>query len=593
MDAHNLKVLLLNQLEDVLVHLLPNGKRHGNYWHVGSIEGEAGNSLRVCLSGAKRGVWMDGAEGNDGDILDLWGQVNNHDSFRAALPEIKEYLGVPDHKISNTDTKPYKAPAKEYDEIDDVSLDYLHDKRGIDFEAIERYGVLSHMERSGVIAFPYYNPRGKVKMVKYLKPETIGVKKKIWCSPETMPILFGMNAINGSRSLVITEGEIDALSFASQGIPAASVPFGAKGDDEKGESPNDEWISNSYEWLEQFETIYLCMDNDEPGKAATESLIPRLGRERTKIIELGKYKDANEAHVNDAQLTEFLKEAKTRDPDDLKVASSLMDKVWHTMRGGRREEQGIKLFGWDLYPEGHDFKIRPREGTIITGYDHAGKSNFAYQLFAWLAAVQDITVFIGSYEEGADQILSIIASHIHGRHLDKNEFKLFKKTSPIFDKIIIHTYEGIIPDEEFFNYAEYAVKRYGAQVTLLDSLATTTIDVDDKKEMDIHTKKAQSFWKRSGVHHFEIAHARKGYGQDSEANPPKKSDVKGSKTYTDLFFNCITLHRPPEGEDLGYTAELVVSKQKVGGRLSRTHLQYDEDSYRLYQDYEKERESWI
>ncbi len=52
--------------------LLPNGQIDGRNWAVGDINGAPGQSLKICLVGENRGLWLDFAdEGWRGDALDL------------------------------------------------------------------------------------------------------------------------------------------------------------------------------------------------------------------------------------------------------------------------------------------------------------------------------------------------------------------------------------------------------------------------------------------------------------------------------------------------------------------------------------------
>ncbi|UNE53921.1 hypothetical protein LNM86_10105 [Bartonella machadoae] len=60
-----IKQKLTAQADTSVQRLLPKGKRRGNDWIVGSTRGEEGQSLSVCLSGHKAGLWYDFAEGTD------------------------------------------------------------------------------------------------------------------------------------------------------------------------------------------------------------------------------------------------------------------------------------------------------------------------------------------------------------------------------------------------------------------------------------------------------------------------------------------------------------------------------------------------
>ena len=54
-DAKQIKQLLLERVADLAPHLFPNGKKEGNHWRVGSIEGEAGKSFDVCIAAKRPG----------------------------------------------------------------------------------------------------------------------------------------------------------------------------------------------------------------------------------------------------------------------------------------------------------------------------------------------------------------------------------------------------------------------------------------------------------------------------------------------------------------------------------------------------------
>jgi len=96
---------LAQQAETFTAYLLPNGKRDGAHWIVGSINGEKGQSLKVTLTGEKVGKWIDYADDTQhGDLLDLLAAVRSM-SLSDALREAKDYLGL---SGANFDGQAYK-----------------------------------------------------------------------------------------------------------------------------------------------------------------------------------------------------------------------------------------------------------------------------------------------------------------------------------------------------------------------------------------------------------------------------------------------------------------------------------------------------
>jgi twinkle protein len=61
MTVDEIREELLRRAEDVVRHLLPQGKRQGNVWLVGSVSGAPGKSLKIHIAGDKVGLWGDWA----------------------------------------------------------------------------------------------------------------------------------------------------------------------------------------------------------------------------------------------------------------------------------------------------------------------------------------------------------------------------------------------------------------------------------------------------------------------------------------------------------------------------------------------------
>ena len=105
--------------------------------------------------------------------------------------------------------------------------------------------------------------------------------------------LYGVWKFSGGKHLVITEGEIDALSV-SQAMdnkwPVVSLPNGAQSATKA--------IANCYDWLDRFERIVLMFDMDKPGQEAVNLVAPLLPPGKTCVAVLPR-KDANETLCNE------------------------------------------------------------------------------------------------------------------------------------------------------------------------------------------------------------------------------------------------------------------------------------------------------
>lgn len=144
--------------------------------------------------------------------------------------------------------------------------------------------------------------------------------------------LFGMHLWrDGGKMIVITEGEIDALSVSQvQGNkwPVVSVPNGAQSAKKA--------LAHHLEWLEKFETVVLMFDNDEHGKKAAEECAPLFTPGRCKIATLPR-KDANE-HLKVGEVSAILDAmwgAKEYRPDGIVTLDDLRAELAKPVEYGR------------------------------------------------------------------------------------------------------------------------------------------------------------------------------------------------------------------------------------------------------------------
>jgi len=88
--------------------------------------------------------------------------------------------------------------------------------------------------------------------------------------------LFGWHTIpHDTNEIIITEGEFDAMAvYQATGRPAVSLPNGCRS------LPMEVLVL-----LERFDTVYLWMDNDGPGREGAEMFARKLGVERCLLVQ--------------------------------------------------------------------------------------------------------------------------------------------------------------------------------------------------------------------------------------------------------------------------------------------------------------------
>ncbi|CDZ34132.1 toprim domain-containing protein [Neorhizobium galegae] len=95
LSAADLAGRLAENAEAVCRHYLSAGRRAGNYWLVGDVANNKGQSLYVHLIGPRAGRWTDAATGQFGDLLDLVRETCGLVDFRDAAEEARHFLSLP------------------------------------------------------------------------------------------------------------------------------------------------------------------------------------------------------------------------------------------------------------------------------------------------------------------------------------------------------------------------------------------------------------------------------------------------------------------------------------------------------------------
>lgn len=136
---------------------------------------------------------------------------------------------------------------------------------------------------SNTVQFNYFKD-GELINTKF---RTGDKKFKMVSGAELLP--YNIDGIKGTKECIITEGEMDALSFYECGRhDVVSVPNGANAN----LTYLDDYIED---YFDDKETIYIASDTDTKGVQLRDELLRRFGVERCRVLEYGEgCKDANE-----------------------------------------------------------------------------------------------------------------------------------------------------------------------------------------------------------------------------------------------------------------------------------------------------------
>jgi len=230
--------------------------------------------------------------------------------------------------------------------------------------------------------------------------------KDFWISGKTKGHkveLFGQSLAKKSKRLIITEGEIDALSIAeafttvSYAVPTiTSLPLGA----------NMKVIGEQDKFISSYKELVVCGDNDDAGiawKKEMASLYPLA-----LFMDLGEYKDANEVLMDGHPevLIDAYYRAEMYRPDSLVDISKLKMSLAEPIPMGYSTP-------WASLDE---LTYGISKGAIISvaAAPSAGKTIFVRAIHKHLMDTHGIKVGIYSLEESPETVLRNLVAYEMG-----------------------------------------------------------------------------------------------------------------------------------------------------------------------------------
>ena len=503
---------------------------------------------------------------------------------------------------------PHEVPCTDKSEV------YAYfEQRKISRETLDALDVRQDSE--GNVVFNYYDTNDVLTMVKYKPSHKVQHgQAKCWCqqNSDTAPLLFNMNRINVNSPLLICEGEPDCLSAIEAGFKnAVSVPLG---------SSNLHWIDENLEWLDQFESIIICADNDDAGVKMQKECVPRLGSWRTKVVDIPAIPIGNTGRVTKDlneilyvcgkdKVLELILDAKDSPVPSVADLSDVEPTEYEDVDG---VTTGLKAIDDEL------MRLFFGTLTIVSGQPGSGKSSLLTQL-ACNSLDNDIGtwLFSGELPNGVEKswFNYIFAGPRNITDAISRRGNPYKKISTTTLAEINKTYKGRwhIYRDDYDNTLDKliasmtdTVRKYGARCLILDNfmcIDTETSEEELRSQTDT-IKKLIEFAKKYQVAVILVCHPRK---MDTGTNVGIY-DIAGTSNIVNLAHRTIGLRRVTDAERenaakysekrrqlLKYDVIVTIVKDRMFGRQNiDVGLYYDPASRRFFSDMDEydRRFSW-
>lgn len=501
-----------------------------------------------------------------------------------STPEVHQPDTVTDFKTyqRNNAMSDYN-PSAQFHELTD---------RKISLETAKKYGVKSTVSNNNVTShhYPYYNQN------EYVGTKIRRANKEFtWTGNAKESGLFGEQLFKaGGKFITLVEGECDAMAayeLMGSKWPVVSVKNGAGG------GVKD--VKNSLEFLESFDSVVICFDNDKAGKDAARMIAKLLTPGKAKLMTLPTdFKDPNDMlrQGRHATYVSCFWDSKVYTPSGVLNLSDQLH-AYQELRSQKKTSIPYPWFGLNKKLEG----LREGELVTLTGGTGLGKSSVTREIEHWLIQHTKDNVGVVALEENwsrtAEGIMSIEANAKLHLESVKNKFtpedidKYFEKVfmGDNTGRVWIHAHHGVNNLDDIFSKLRYMIIGLDCKWIVVDHLhmlVLSTLENDERKAIDSIMHRLRTLVEETGCGMILVSHLRRIDGNRGHENGIETglSHLRGSQSIAQLSDCVIALERNQQSDDEieASTTRVRVLKSRYTGDVGiATHLLYDNDTGRL------------
>lgn len=492
-----------------------------------------------------------------------------------------------EHKVKKVDHQP----------LTDSAISWL-ERRGISLETAIKtklystnHWIASEQSKVDCIGYPYFEngvERGS-------KIRSLGTKG--FSCTTALRLFFNIDNVDLDDSLVICEGEMDALSMIESGIDSAvSVPNGAVQKLSDGSIDPKEDKTFSFLWdakdkLDSVSKIIIATDSDKAGQTMGKELARRIGRDRCWIIAWpDDCKDANDVlclHGKE-KLVELVKQAMPWPVSGIYSAEDFEEDVKTIYHHGMGNSYTTGYVDLDDY-----YKVVSGQLTVVTGVPSSGKSEFIDQIMVNQAMQFGMKFAVCSFENYPSIHITKLLSKHNGKPFSEgitprmDETELDDSFSFVEEHFTFLSYKDgkLTSLDDILERMRIAVLRYGIRGAVIDpynyiAREHSMSETDWISEM---LTKVCAFAKANDVHVWFVAHPTKMQRENGKTPVPKGYDISGSAAWFAKADVGMTVHRP--SYESGETeVHIWKCRFSFAGKQGKCSLNYDPVTA-TYQDF--------
>jgi twinkle protein len=456
-------------------------------------------------------------------------------------------------------------------------------KRGIKRDTCEKYGYRTVEDEHGetVQVADYCDEHGTVVAQKVRN----GAKEFHIRGDAKQMRLFGQHLYRtGGKRVIVTEGEIDALTVAQALVswPVVSLPNGAQSARKS--------LENSLEWLNSYDEVVLWFDNDDHGRKAVEEVTDLFPPGKLKSVSTPGAKDASDL-AQEGKWREIVTaawEAKDVRPDGVINGADLWEVV------NRNTPVGTP-YPWpslDMVLRG----LQPGQIVTWSAGSGIGKSALVREIAYDLAINQGEKVGYVALEESIARTARGFMGlwlqrpiHIPGITATPEELKAAFAATLGKGNLWLFDHFGSLESDMLLNRLRFLVKANGVRKIVLDHLSimiSGSEEDDERKAIDRLMTRLRSFTEDTGATLLLVSHLRRPAGDRGHEGGAETSlnQLRGSHGIAQLSDVVIGAERNGQHDDpdmRDVTVLRVLKNRTTGETGPTTALRYSRDTGRL------------
>lgn len=437
----------------------------------------------------------------------------------------------------------------------------------------------------GNVLFPYFVDG------KHVNTKHRCGKKHFRMEKGAQRVLYNLDSCRDADTIVIVEGEIDALSVHTAGIPhVVSVPDGAPAVNAASYSSKFAFLEAAESLLESVRHFVIATDADEPGQKLMDELARRLGPERcSRVLWDEGIKDANECLVaaGPDYLRAMIESAEPFPVEGIITAHDLARELDDLYDNGTDPGYTIGYPGLDRH-----YRVKPGYMTIVTGIPSHGKSGAIDQFIVKLAENHGWTFTIFSPEQQPvhKHIQHLIELHAGQPMLDGPVQRMSRQDMHLHRAWVGDHFSVLTPEDPsidaILELARVEVFRRGIKGMVIDPWNELEHMRPRHQSETEYISEALSKFRRFAIAHqvhiWIVAHPTKLKRTEDGAEPvPTLYDIAGSANFRNKADIGLTVWRDITTNDSKIDVHITKVRYAEQGELGCVRFSYDKASKRL------------